>query len=110
MVLAASDCRRRPNSKRFSPSAIVDCRRAALDVLVDARVVQLAQRAQNLVELARIDVLGRQVAPQRLRLAGPLPHLTAQLADVFLGQAPVATSPTRRPSRRPSWRRPRRRR
>ena len=30
------------------------------DVLVDARIVELAQRAQDLVELARIDVLAAQ--------------------------------------------------
>ena len=60
------------------------------DVLVDARVVELPQRAQDLVELARIDVLRRQVAPQRLRIAGPLARFTAKLADVFGRQPPVA--------------------
>ena len=75
--------------------------RQLLDVLVDARVVELPQRAQDLVELARIDVLGRQVTPQRLQLAGLLADFAAQLADVLLGQAPVAIVPSTAPAAAP---------
>src|SRR6185503_2488177 len=75
--------------------------RQLLDVLVDTRVVQLAKRAQDLVEVARIDVLRRKIAPQRLQIARVLPHFTAQLANVFLGQAPVAIVPSTAPAAAP---------
>ena len=75
--------------------------RQLLDVLVDARVVQLAKRAQDLVEVARIDVLGGEVPAQRLQIARVLPHFTAKLANVFLGQAPVAIVPSTAPAAAP---------
>src|SRR6266545_6760143 len=59
-------------------------------VLVDTRVIKLAQRAQNFVELPRVDVLCAQVATQLRRVAGPLANFTAKLADVFGREPPVA--------------------
>ena len=60
-------------------------------ILVDARVVQLPQCAENFVELTRVDILCGEIAPQLTRFAGPLAYFAAQLPDVLLSQAPVAT-------------------
>src|SRR5688572_17053910 len=64
--------------------------RQLVDVLVHARIVELPQRAKDLVELTRIDVLGGEITPERHRLAGPLAGLAAELADVLRRQAEVA--------------------
>ena len=92
MLLAeASACRLRPNSNRFRPFG--DDRLQPLQlggILVDARVIELPQRLENLVELARVDAFRRQVATQRLRLADPLARFAAQLPDVLRRQLPVA--------------------
>src|SRR5882762_7099609 len=58
-----------------------------LGVLVDALVLEPAQRRENLLQLLRIDVEAAQRAAQVLRLVGPLARLGAQLADVFIRQA-----------------------
>src|SRR5438132_10305626 len=55
-----------------------------LRVLVDALVLELAKRRENLLELLRIDVEAAQHAAQVLRFVGPLPRLVAELTNVFI--------------------------
>ena len=47
---------------------------AAKSTAEEARVLEPLQRAEDLIELPRVDVLGDQVAAQRLRLAHPLAY------------------------------------
>ena len=63
--------------------------RQLLDVLIRALVLELPQRADDLVELARIDVLATQHAAERVGILRVLTRLTAQLPDVFLGETPA---------------------
>src|SRR4029079_2559755 len=60
--------------------------RQFLDVLIHALVFELTQRADDFIELARIDVLAFQHAAQRVGVLRVLTRLAAQLTDVFLRQ------------------------
>jgi hypothetical protein len=58
-----------------------------LRVLVDALVLEAAQRRKNLLQFLRIDVETTQRAAQVLRFVRPLPRLGAKLADVLVREA-----------------------
>ena len=68
------------------------------NVLVHARVIELPQRAEDLVKVAWIHVLGTQHASQVLCLAGELADLATHLPNGFVRQATVAAEPAIQPS------------
>jgi hypothetical protein len=69
------------------------------DILIDAVILQLSQRVDDFIELARIDLFPAQQPPQVLCLAGVLTGLVAKLTDVLRRQADVATFPPSTPRR-----------
>ena len=69
-----------------------------LDVLIDAVVLELAQGADDFVQLAGIDVLTAEQTAQILRLVRILARLAAQLTDVLWCQTDRAAVPPAAPS------------
>ena len=68
-----------------------------LDVLIDALVLELTQRVDDFVQLARVDVFAAQHATQFLRLLRVLTCLAAKLPDVLGGQTNRAALPPSTP-------------
>ena len=86
-MASPSSWRRRPNSKRRSPSLTARLQpRQLLHVAVDAVVVERLQALQDLVEVAGVDALAAQRAPQRLEVLAVAARLAAELADVVVGE------------------------
>ncbi len=67
-------------------------------VAIDAPVLELAQPPQDLVELARIDVLLAQQVAQLAALAGPAARFVTELTNL-VGTEPVARPPAAPPAR-----------